>query len=95
MVKTLNDITNHFLKLAKMFSQELTHGLSYFKPLFYFIPILLIILVPSRLKKILLPHKQIKLIRKTLSCYKLQAVKFITCFNYKVFIESTVKFRNA
>ena len=79
-VKTVKDITNHLLRLEKLFfhsSQCL------------FIPVLLSILGPWRFVRNLPPHKQIK----TFYC-KLQTVKLIICLNWKVFIKFAVNFRN-
>ena len=86
--KTLKDITNHSLKLAKVFSNSLSH----LKPIPYFILMIPNILEPTRLVRNLPPHKQIK--KHLIILQTKQFITFIICLNSKVFIETAVRFRN-
>ena len=83
VAKTKKDITNHLLKLARLFSQ---------KPMSQFIPVLLSVLEPSRFVWNLPPHKQMT--KNLIILQTKQTVKFITCLNCKVFKESAMKFKN-
>ena len=91
VTKILKDITNNNLNLAKVFSN--VFSLSHLKPMPHFIPILPSILELSRLVRSLSPLKTSK--EKTYDIANYWTVKFIfCCINYKVFMESSVTFRN-
>ena len=59
----------------------------------YFIPMIPIILEPSKLVRNLPLHKKIKNEFKILQTKEI--IKFIICLNCKVFIETVLKSRNA
>ena len=82
VAKTLKDIRNLFLKLAKVFHNSLSH----LKPMSHFIPMLLSILELSRIVKNLSTHKQIKKHKNITN----KSAKFVICLNCNVFIESVV-----